>query len=78
MKVKLKDPTAMKMSLGSDKLGGSETTMRAVLRHGAIAGINAGGFADGDGKRYPLSTTVLNGTTLLAFSPVLRIYPSSD
>ncbi|MGQ3479250.1 phosphodiester glycosidase family protein [Paenibacillus sp. TY11] len=67
MKVKLKDPTAMKMSLGSDKLGGSETTMRAVLRHGAIAGINAGGFADGDGKRYPLSTTVLNGHYLTGF-----------
>ncbi|WP_025720560.1 phosphodiester glycosidase family protein [Paenibacillus sp. 1-18] len=67
MKVKLKDPTAMKMSLGSDKLGGSETTMRAVLRHGAVAGINAGGFADGDGKRYPLSTTVLNGHYLTGF-----------
>ncbi|MEC0180608.1 phosphodiester glycosidase family protein [Paenibacillus peoriae] len=67
MKVKLKDPTAMKMSLGSDKLGGSETTMRAVLRHGAVAGINAGGFADGDGKRYPLSTTVLNGHYLAGF-----------
>lgn len=67
MKVKLKDPAAMKMSLGSDKLGGSETTMRAVLRHGAVAGINAGGFADGDGKRYPLSTTVLNGHYLTGF-----------
>ncbi|MEC4567037.1 phosphodiester glycosidase family protein [Paenibacillus sp. CMAA1739] len=67
MKVKLKDPTAMKMSLGNDKLGGSETTLRAVLRHGAVAGINAGGFADGDGKRYPLSTTVLNGRYLTGF-----------
>lgn len=67
LKVKLKDPAAMNMSLGSDKLGGSETTMRAVLRHGAVAGINAGGFADGDGKRYPLSTTVLNGHYLTGF-----------
>lgn len=67
MKVKLKDPKAMNMSLGSDVIGGSETTMQAVNRYGAIAGINAGGFADGNGKRYPLSTTIMNGEYLTGF-----------
>ncbi|MWV44121.1 phosphodiester glycosidase family protein [Paenibacillus sp. HJL G12] len=67
MKVKLKDPSAMQMSLGRDHIGGAETTMQAVSRHGAVAGINAGGFADNGGKRYPLSTTVMNGKYLTGF-----------
>ncbi|GAB6988398.1 hypothetical protein JCM16418A_04480 [Paenibacillus pini] len=67
MKVKLKDPSAMQMSLGKDNLGGAETTMQAVQRLGATAGINAGGFADDGNKRYPLSTTVLNGQYLTGF-----------
>lgn len=67
MKVKLKSPDAMKMTLGKDVLGGAETTLRAVQRHGAVAGINAGGFADSQGKRYPLSTTVLNGKYVTGF-----------
>ncbi|KAF4325463.1 hypothetical protein G195_000898 [Phytophthora kernoviae 00238/432] len=66
MKIKLKDPTAMKMALDSEP-GRSETTMQAVKRHGAIAGINAGGFADSGGKRYPLSTTVINGKYVNGF-----------
>lgn len=69
MKVKLKSPEAMKMTLGGDKLGGSETTKQAVSRYGAVAGINAGGFADSKGKRYPLSTTVMNGKYLNGFEP---------
>ncbi|GGN92174.1 phosphodiester glycosidase family protein [Saccharibacillus kuerlensis] len=67
MKVKLKDPSAMRMSLAGETLGSSETTLKAVKRNGAIAGINAGGFADQDGKRYPLSTTVMNGKYLTGF-----------
>ncbi|NGZ75851.1 phosphodiester glycosidase family protein [Saccharibacillus alkalitolerans] len=67
MKVKLKDPSAMRMSLAGEALGSSETTLKAVQRHGAVAGINAGGFADQDGKRYPLSTTVMNGKYLTGF-----------
>lgn len=69
MKVKLKSPGAMKMTLGKDRLGGAETTMRAVTRYGAVAGINAGGYADQKGKRYPLSTTMLNGKYLTGFEP---------
>ncbi|WP_223070396.1 phosphodiester glycosidase family protein [Paenibacillus caui] len=69
LKIKLKDPSAMKMVLGKDKLGGAETTLQAVKRYGAVAGINAGGFADAGGKRYPLSTTVLNGKYVTGFEP---------
>ncbi|WP_338542697.1 phosphodiester glycosidase family protein [Paenibacillus tundrae] len=66
MKIKLKDPTAMQMALNSEA-GKSETTMQAVRRTGAIAGINAGGFADSGGKRYPLSTTVMDGKYVNGF-----------
>lgn len=69
LKIKLKDASAMKMSLAGDGSGGAETTMRAVNRYGATAGINAGGFADKGGKRYPLSTTVVDGQYLYGFEP---------
>lgn len=61
LKVKLKSDDAMTMTLGKDGLGSAETTLSAVKRHGAAAGVNAGGFADGGGKRYPLSTTIVDG-----------------
>ncbi|WNS46522.1 phosphodiester glycosidase family protein [Paenibacillus sp. MMS20-IR301] len=69
LKIRLKDPAAMKMSLAGDGSGASETTMQAVNRFGASAGINAGGFADQNGKRYPLSTTVVGGQYLYGFEP---------
>ncbi|WP_435169288.1 phosphodiester glycosidase family protein [Paenibacillus glycanilyticus] len=69
MKIKLKSGDAMKMVLGNDKVGGAETTLAAVQRYGAVAGVNAGGFADGGGKRYPLSTTILNGDYVEGFEP---------
>ncbi|WP_068619965.1 phosphodiester glycosidase family protein [Paenibacillus tuaregi] len=69
MKIKLKTPSAMKMAVAGDKLGAAETTMQAVKHSGAVAGINAGGFADSGGKRYPLSTTILNGKYLTGFEP---------
>ncbi|MDK8183129.1 phosphodiester glycosidase family protein [Paenibacillus sp. UMB4589-SE434] len=72
MKVKLKEQKAMKMTLGKDKYGGSETTMQAVKRYGAVAGINAGGYAEGRGNRYPLGTTVLNGDYVSAFEPSFK------
>ncbi|MDR9856896.1 phosphodiester glycosidase family protein [Paenibacillus sp. VCA1] len=72
MKVKLKDQNAMQMTLGRDKVGGAETTLQAVNRYGAVAGINAGGFADSGGKRYPLSTTVLNGKYVNGFEPSFK------
>ncbi|KAI7257289.1 hypothetical protein KC345_g10826 [Hortaea werneckii] len=71
LKIKLKDPAAMKMSLAGDGsgAGAAETTLQAVNRYGASAGINAGGFADQNGKRYPLSTTVVGGRYLYGFEP---------
>jgi exopolysaccharide biosynthesis protein len=69
LKVNLKNGKAMKMVLGEDKVGGSETTLEAAKRYGAVAGVNAGGFADGGGKRYPLSTTVLDGKYVYGFEP---------
>jgi exopolysaccharide biosynthesis protein len=69
LKVKLKSPEAMAMVLGDDTYGGAETTIAAARRYNAIAGINGGGFADGSGGRYPLSTTVMNGKYLGGFEP---------
>ncbi|BCG58401.1 phosphodiester glycosidase family protein [Paenibacillus sp. URB8-2] len=69
LKIKLKDKTAMTMSLGEGGPGSSETTLQAANRYGAVAGINAGGFADQDGKRYPLSTTIVGGQYLTGFEP---------
>lgn len=67
LKVKLKSKDAMKMALGRDELGRSETTLAAVKRTNAIAGVNAGGFADGGGKRYPLGTTIVDGKYVSGF-----------
>jgi len=74
LKVNLKADSAMKMVLGKDKVGSSETTLDAVRRYGAVAGVNAGGFADDNrtGKRYPLSTTVLNGKYVYGFEPTFE------
>ncbi|MGO4548146.1 phosphodiester glycosidase family protein [Paenibacillus sp. 2TAB23] len=69
LKVKLKSKDAMTMTLGGDELGQAESTLAAVNRHGAIAGVNAGGFADGRGKRYPLSTTIVDGSYATGFEP---------
>ena len=72
LKIKLKDPTAMKMSLAKETSSGAETTMQAVNRYGAVAGINAGGFADKAGKRYPLSTTMVEGQYVYGFEPTYK------
>lgn len=74
MKVKLKDPNAMAMSLGNgtSKSGSTETTLQAVNRHGAVAGINAGGYADGNGGRHPLSTTFIDGKYVTGFQPSFK------
>lgn len=69
LKAQLKSDQAMQMTLGQDKIGGSETTLQAAKRYGAVAGVNAGGFADDGGKRYPLSTTVYNGKYVYGFEP---------
>ncbi|MDF2837680.1 MAG: putative periplasmic protein, partial [Paenibacillus sp.] len=48
-------------------LGQSQTTLQAVKNHGAAVGVNAGGFADGGGKRYPLSNTIVDGKYVIGF-----------
>ncbi|CAG7650424.1 hypothetical protein PAESOLCIP111_06076 [Paenibacillus solanacearum] len=74
LKIDLKSDKAMQMVLGKDKVGGSETTLEAVRRYGAVAGVNAGGFADDNktGKRYPLSTTMLGGKYVYGFEPTFE------
>lgn len=67
LKVDLKSSKAMSMVLGKDKLGGSETTLAAVKRYGAIAGINAGGFADDRSGRYPTGNTIFNSKLIYGF-----------
>lgn len=74
LKVDLRTDKGMAMVLGKDRLGGSETTLDAARRYGAVAGVNAGGFADDSktGKRYPLSTTMLNGKYVYGFEPTFE------
>lgn len=61
VKIKLKSDDAMTMVLGGNEPGKARTTLEAVQQHKAAVGVNAGGFADSKGKRYPLSTTVIDG-----------------
>ncbi|QJD84450.1 phosphodiester glycosidase family protein [Cohnella herbarum] len=72
LKIKLKKSDAMKLALGNDVQGGAETTLAAVKRNNAAIGVNAGGFADSGGKRYPLSTTVVDGDYIGGFHPTYK------
>ncbi|MCZ8519291.1 MULTISPECIES: phosphodiester glycosidase family protein [Paenibacillus] len=74
LKVSLPSDQGMRMVLGKDEVGGSETTLEAVKRYGAVAGVNAGGFADDakTGKRYPLSTTMVGGKYVYGFEPTFE------
>lgn len=72
MKIKLKDPKAMNMALGNGNPGRAVTTLQAVNYYGAVAGINAGGYADGNGGRHPLSTTFINGRYVTGFQPSFK------
>lgn len=67
VKIKLKDPNAMKLVLAGDEAGKAETTLSAVKRTRAAIGINGGGFADGRGGRFPLSTTIVDGDYVGSF-----------
>ncbi|GKU80551.1 phosphodiester glycosidase family protein [Paenibacillus sp. L3-i20] len=67
VKIKLKADDAMKMVLGGSEVGQAQTTMQAVKSHNAAVGVNAGGYADGQGKRYPLSNTIVDGKYVTGF-----------
>ena len=64
-KIKLFDPGAVKVVLGKDTLGQTETTSSAVARSGAILGINGGGvYSSVQGGRtriMPIGNTVIDG-----------------
>jgi exopolysaccharide biosynthesis protein len=68
-KVKLLDPSAVKVVLGQDKLGGLETTSSAVSRTGAILGVNGGGFFNSGEKILPIGNTVVDGEFVSGFHP---------
>lgn len=61
-KVKLHDPSAIKLVLSGDTIGHKgETTSAAAKRTDAILAINGGGFARKDGLLYPMGITVVDG-----------------
>jgi exopolysaccharide biosynthesis protein len=61
-KVKLHDPSAVKLVLSHDKVGDAgETTSEAAKRTGAKLAINGGGFAKAKGLIYPMGITVVDG-----------------
>ena len=68
-KVKLLDPSAVKVVLGQDELGGLETTSSAVSRTGAILGVNGGGFFNSGEKILPIGNTVVDGEFVSGFHP---------
>lgn len=72
VKIKLKSDKAMKLVLAGGEAGKAETTLAAVKRTGAVIGVNAGGFADGHGGRYPLGTTIVDGKYVGSFQATYK------
>jgi len=72
-KIKQFDPRAVRVVLGKDRFGESETTSEAVARTGAVLGINGGGFykkrIDGRLRNVPLGNTMVEGRLVSGFSP---------
>ncbi len=62
-KIKLHDPSALKLVLAHDQIKSKgETTSQAAKRTGAVLAVNAGGFhRTSDGMIVPLGTTVVDG-----------------
>mgnify|MGYP001186056640 FL=1 len=61
-KVKLHDPSAVRLVLSHDKVGDKgETTSQAAKRTGAKLAVNGGGFATAKGLIYPMGITVVDG-----------------
>lgn len=68
-KVKLFDPSAVKVVLGQDQLGSLETTSSAVTRTGAILGVNGGGYFNSGSQILPIGNTVVDGEFVTGFHP---------
>ena len=71
-KVKLFDPSALKVVLAKDTPGEKETTLEAVKRTGAVFGINGGGFYTEmrEGKPYAvhMGNVVIDGKLISPFN----------
>jgi exopolysaccharide biosynthesis protein len=65
-KVKLHDPSALKLVLANDQVRSrGETTSAAAKRTGAVLAINAGGFMSvGSGQIAPVGITVVDGEVM--------------
>lgn len=71
-KIKLHDPSAVRMVLSGDTVGHrGETTSEAAKRTGAELAVNAGGFARQDGLLYPMGITVVDGEIKTFYSTEL-------
>ncbi len=71
-KIKLHDPSALKLVLAGDTIGHKgETTSAAAKRTDAELAINAGGFARQDGLLYPMGITVIDGEIKTFYSTEL-------
>jgi exopolysaccharide biosynthesis protein len=72
-KIKLFNPSSLRVVLGQDSWGKTETTSSAAARSGAILGVNGGGFyrSSRDGKEHviPLGNTVVDGRLIKSFTP---------
>lgn len=72
-KVKLFDPTALKVVLAKDTLGEKETTLEAAERTGAVFAANGGGFYTEirDGKAYAvhMGNVIIDGKLITPFNP---------
>ncbi len=65
-KIKLKNSTALRVTLAPEDKVNGETTSQAAKRYGAIFAVNGGGFAylttDGVKRLVPLGTTMVKGS----------------
>lgn len=61
-KVKLHDPSAVRLVLSGDRVGDrGETTSQAARRTNAVLAVNGGGFTRQNGLLYPIGITVVDG-----------------
>ena len=71
-KIKLFDPSALKVVLAKDTPGEKETTLEAVKRSGAVFGINGGGFYSEmrEGKSYAvhIGNVIIDGKLISPFN----------
>jgi exopolysaccharide biosynthesis protein len=71
-KIKMHDPSALKLVLSGDTIGHKgETTSAAAKRTDAVLAINGGGFARQDGLLYPMGITVIDGEIKTFYSTEL-------